>query len=389
LGANDDGARSSKPTVADAVVAPPVAPAKAKTSPAASKKASKSPAKAKPKQSKDAPPQDSVKSSPLSADGNTSRSSNGSNGSNANGADEGGKVPQNGASAAVSDEGAYDPSPRPSGSPPPSSLSDDTREAQERDEGSDGAADSSTGVGQESPGGDGAGASARDAGATMPSPVAPTADRITGDGKSPARRASPDAAAADAADAVVVDATNADAPAETSARPRDEQSSEQQSRGASADVASAQESTGAADRPELPHESAEAAKAVGDSGGAAADVNVGGAIAQGSVATEGTVDGVGAAPAQLEQPQATVRPPAKSPAPAVPSAGEIADLDDVAASYARKLAHVSMVLAAREEKVLQLVNELDGKNETHAVRGTPHPCCPAFFVHEQHVLAFL
>lgn len=50
-----------------------------------------------------------------------------------------------------------------------------------------------------------------------------------------------------------------------------------------------------------------------------------------------------------------------------PSDVEIEGLDPVAASYAKKLAHVSMVLAAREEKILTMTTELDGKRETHNV----------------------
>lgn len=50
-----------------------------------------------------------------------------------------------------------------------------------------------------------------------------------------------------------------------------------------------------------------------------------------------------------------------------PTEEEITTLDPVAASYAKKLAHVSMVLAAREEKLVQLSAELAGKSETHHV----------------------
>jgi hypothetical protein len=48
-----------------------------------------------------------------------------------------------------------------------------------------------------------------------------------------------------------------------------------------------------------------------------------------------------------------------------PTEEEISDLDAVAASYATKLAHVSMVLVAREEQLVNLNSELGGKNETH------------------------
>eukprot|EP00038_Savillea_parva_P009921 m.186682 g.186682 ORF g.186682 m.186682 type:complete len:1085 (+) comp16856_c0_seq1:76-3330(+) len=103
----------------------------------------------------------------------------------------------------------------------------------------------------------------------------------------------------------------------------------------------------------------------GGSEGGAGDGGGAGAGASREAPTGDSAAGTTESSAAVGNPDANASPPPVVAPP--PTKEEIADLDDVAATYATKLAHVSMVLAAREEKLVQLSAELADKNETHHV----------------------
>lgn len=356
FGANEETPSVSTPAKppSDAVTAPIKAVAQVQ----ASKKVSKSPAKSKPRQSKDSTAKGSPKSSPEAADGSARRSQ--SNGTTNGDAD--GQTNLDGASAAVDD----------AGTPASSRHSESVSSAHSSEHNalqlssSDDTAKGGAGARHDSSGDDTTETSAYVAGAV--STVSDDAMASGVDDRSNAvdKTSSPSAsavgdAAAGGGDRHSPGRLAGDGDGDGGGQPP----------GNASDANADAHGVDSTDGPVLPQGPAVVVTAAEDTRGPTAE--------EGVTSTDGSAEVNGdqtamrspnAPPVVSPVPEVSKSPSAASPIPAGPTKEEISGLDDVAASYARKLAHVSMVLAAREEKLLQLMKELDGKNETHAVRVT-------------------